>query len=107
MDFGEKGVNTETGCISNEELERRERKYGRSGMSEESIQKIRDIDEKNFGQKIQFTPHTEPTLRDSFAMAALTGLLASCDGPAWGRESFPLGETCYAYADQLLEARKK
>lgn len=99
-------TNPETGCISNEELEHRQRKYGRPVMSEESIQKLRNIDEKSMSMKLAFTPFVE-TLRDRFAMAALTGLLASCSGPAWGVNEFPLGDQCYAYADQLLEARKK
>src|ERR1700722_3451885 len=58
-----------------------------------------------YSPKITFTPYTE-SLRDRFAMAALTGLLASCDGPAWGVNIVPFGETCYAYADQMLESRK-
>lgn len=45
-------------------------------------------------------------LRDMFAAAALQGLLASCDGPAWGINSFPVAVTAYAYADQMMKARE-
>jgi hypothetical protein len=45
-------------------------------------------------------------LRDQFAMAALQGMLASCDGPAWGRNAFPVADTAYAYADQMMKARE-
>ena|ERR1700735_5745915 len=47
------------------------------------------------------------TLRDQFAMAAIQGMLASCHGPAWGKDVFPVGESAYVYADQIMEARKK
>lgn len=46
-------------------------------------------------------------LRDQFAMAALQGLLASCDGPAWGKDVFPLAGSAYAYADQMMAERNK
>lgn len=47
------------------------------------------------------------TLRDQFAMAAMQGILASCQGPAWGKDVFPIGESAYAYADLMMEARGK
>lgn len=47
------------------------------------------------------------TLRDQFAMAAMQGILASCHGPAWGKDVFPIGESAYAYADLMMEARGK
>jgi hypothetical protein len=46
------------------------------------------------------------TMRDQFAMAAMQGMLASCHGPAWGKDVFPLADSAYAYADQMMEARK-
>lgn len=47
------------------------------------------------------------SLRDEFAMAAMQGMLASCNGPAWGNSMFPLAESAYKYADQMMEARKQ
>ena len=47
------------------------------------------------------------TIRDRFAMAALAGMLAACNGPAWGRDVFPLASSAYEYADQMMEARAK
>lgn len=57
--------------------------------------------------KIAYTPIQFATLRDQFAMAALQGLLASCDGPAWGNQMFPVAESAYAYADQMIAERNK
>lgn len=45
-------------------------------------------------------------LRDMFAAAALQGLLASCNGPAWGNHMIPIADTAYAYADQMMKARE-
>lgn len=53
---------------------------------------------------IQFTPMPEmPTLRDQFAMAALSGLLSdpSSSGPKGSAQA------AYEYADAMIEARKK
>lgn len=41
----------------------------------------------------------EPTLRDQFAMAALTGMLAR------GFDARPRAQVAYEYADAMLEAR--
>lgn len=46
-------------------------------------------------------------LRDQFAMAAMQGMLAACNGPAWGINMFPLAESAYKYADAMLKARKE
>lgn len=50
-------------------------------------------------------------LRDEFAMAALTGLLAHHGDAGWHPEAEVqsqngASETCYEYADAMLEARK-
>lgn len=50
---------------------------------------------------------SQVSLRDRFAMAAMQGILASCDGPAWGMNAFPVADTAYAYADQMMKAREK
>lgn len=50
---------------------------------------------------------SQVSLRDRFAMTAMQGLLSSCDGPAWGRNAFPVADTAYAYADQMMKARDK
>jgi hypothetical protein len=48
-------------------------------------------------------PATEtPTLRDQFAMAALTGLLAAPNVELW----IDVSKQAYAIADHMLEARK-
>lgn len=52
--------------------------------------------------KTRKTPEDRMTLRDRFACAALTGLLANDDGT----ESNLVGLS-YMYADSMLEARKK
>lgn len=46
---------------------------------------------------------SQPTLRDQFAMAALTGLIASADLEA---ELHHFALDAYAIADAMLEARK-
>jgi len=87
---GEKGIgaaNSDTGCVSNEE------------------QRLREVEQGL--QELRSPQQAEVQLRDHYAMAALTGLLASCDGPAWGRNTFPIGDTAYEYADQMLKARSK
>lgn len=96
LQFGEQGTgaaNPETGCVSNEE--QRLREVERCLANDASRR-------KKIGEQ-----QAAIQLRDQFAMAALTGLLASCDGPAWGRNKFPLGDTAYEYADQMLKAREK
>lgn len=48
----------------------------------------------------------QPALRDLFAMAALTGLLANPErGLEYSRETW--SEIAYTRADEMLEARKK
>lgn len=112
VEFGEKGLgmNPDTGCISNEGLAERERKYGRPGMSEEDVQKIRDIDEKNFGQKIQFTPHME-TLRDRFAIAAMASMTFTHNSgiSSYGMENqvSMFVDGAYAIADAMMARREK
>lgn len=57
--------------------------------------------------KIQFTPMPEvATLRDQFAMAAMTGILAY-PGRQFGASSDgAAAKICYQMADAMLEARK-
>jgi hypothetical protein len=43
------------------------------------------------------------TLRDQFAMAALTGLMSDPECGAWGK----IAEYAYTMADLMLEARKE
>ncbi len=46
------------------------------------------------------------TIRDQFAMVALTGLLADCQN--WDYDKAPdFAKGAYAFADAMLEARKK
>lgn len=45
----------------------------------------------------------QTTLRDQFAMAALTGLLSDPECGAWGK----IAEYAYTMADLMLEARKE
>lgn len=45
-----------------------------------------------------------PTLRDQFAMAAITGILAS--GSLWSEEE-RLAEIAYKHADAMLKERSK
>ena len=52
--------------------------------------------------KITFMPE-RPTLRDQFAMAALTGILANAERTGSMVEST---EGAYAFADAMLKARK-
>ena len=50
----------------------------------------------------------QETLRDKFAMAALTGNLASCDSQYGGfLDGEELVKNCFKLADQMLEARKE
>lgn len=53
------------------------------------------------GYKFQLPPEQfiTATLRDQFAMAALTGVLSSLNPPSQA------GKICYEYADQMLAAR--
>ncbi len=44
------------------------------------------------------------TLRDEFAMAALTGL---CADPQLDIEQGAMGDLCYQIADKMLQARKE
>lgn len=46
----------------------------------------------------------QPTLRDQFAMAALTGLLSTSHGQA--ESVVDQADTAYRYADAMMEARK-
>jgi hypothetical protein len=45
---------------------------------------------------------SQPSLRDQFAMAALTGLLANPDAAKYKDRA----EVAYNYADAMMEARK-
>ena len=57
----------------------------------------------NVGRRQPMPPATEtPTLRDQFAMAALTGLLAAPNVELW----IDVSKQAYAIADRMLEARK-
>ena len=48
------------------------------------------------------------TLKDQFAMAALQGLLASCQPPATDNASIArFSERAYQYADECLKARSQ
>jgi len=47
---------------------------------------------------------TENTLRDQFAMAALTGVMASVTGD---NQASDLAAFCYAMADEMILAREK
>jgi hypothetical protein len=55
-----------------------------------------------------FKIKTEPvkTLRDEFAMAALTGLLAMGADGGWSAEPGAYAKRAYAYADAMLAARE-
>lgn len=46
----------------------------------------------------------QPTLRDQFAMAALSGLLVNPDCDAEYRETY--ATAAYTFADAMMEARK-
>ena len=46
------------------------------------------------------------TLRDRFAMAALTGALANCEMTAPACYAKSIAEDCYIIADAMQEARK-
>jgi len=58
------------------------------------------------------TVEAEPSLRDRFAMAALTGMLAQssevANGYTWanGNSEQQVSEYAYNYADAMLEARE-
>ena len=57
----------------------------------------------NVGRRQPAPPATEtPTLRDQFAMAALTALISETEYHAWDK----IPDTAYAFADLMLEARK-
>ena len=47
---------------------------------------------------------TEPTLRDKFAMAALTGILAGSPNKEIGPEDY--AHDAYMFADAMIEARE-
>jgi len=47
------------------------------------------------------------TLRDYFAAAALTGLLAHVIGVARARDERDYAKRCYEYADAMIAARKE
>lgn len=51
--------------------------------------------------------HEPKTLRDEFATAALTGMLAQPQEPGSGRTQKYLAAIAYQYADVMLEARSK
>ena len=58
----------------------------------------------NVGRRQPTLPTTEtPTLRDQFAMAALTALISETEYHAWDK----IPSTAYAFADIMLEARKE
>ena len=65
-------------------------------VSDETLQHIAECEGAPF-----ITVRSEPTLRDQFAMAALTGILAR---RPTSRED--AAEEAYAYADAMMEARK-
>lgn len=48
----------------------------------------------------------EPTLRDHFAMAALTGELAACAGSETSIDIKKLSVWCYEVSDAMLAARE-
>jgi hypothetical protein len=47
-------------------------------------------------------PPEQPTLRDRFAMAALTGMLAE---GSWVLEKLAISNRAYRFADEMLESR--
>lgn len=58
----------------------------------------------NVGRRQPTAPATETlTLRDQFAMAALTGLLAAPNVELW----MDVSKQAYAIADRMLETRKE
>ena len=48
----------------------------------------------------------EKSLRDEFAMAALSGLLADENVRIGGDYNLKVAQTCYVLADSMMEARK-
>lgn len=57
--------------------------------------------------KSLFAQQQQPTLRDRFAMAALTGLVsASENAEDWSWRTGSLTGDAYLFADAMMEARK-
>lgn len=52
------------------------------------------------------TPPETPTLRDRFAMAALTGLIAGASYVAIAPDPASISRASYTYADAMLKARE-
>ena len=66
-------------------------------MSGETKQRINDLE-----AEIARLKEAQPTLRDQFAMAALTGILAC---PVMDGDIPTFCKLSYAYADEMMEAR--
>lgn len=61
---------------------------------------------KSAKPKAPKAPPVRPTLRDQFAMAALTGLCADCDKSKWTNSTKHfIASDAYALADAMLNAR--
>lgn len=68
---------------------------------------VPDESHLNFGQ-CPPELETELTVRDQFAMAALTGMIANPGTQGAGVEMInSLAKACYIVADAMMEARKK
>ena len=118
MDFGEKGVNTGTGCISNGELERRQKSRcvmcGRETFKLDDGSTIHVEDGSSicvfYPSKITFTPHME-TLRDRFAMAAMASMTFPHDSgiSSYGMQTqvSMFVDGAYAIADAMMVRREK
>lgn len=60
---------------------------------------------EEMGRKLSL--NVPATLRDQFAMAALTGLISKYYGDLGSKENAPMAaEEAYAYADAMIEIRK-
>lgn len=54
-----------------------------------------------------FAQQQQPTLRDRFAMAALTGLLSAAENAEdWSWRTGSVAGDAYLFADSMMEARK-
>lgn len=52
-------------------------------------------------------PHANPKLRDKFAMAALTGMLAANRTPGALEEFDHIADKAFKYADSMMKRRTK
>jgi hypothetical protein len=74
----------------------------RMAIAQEMMDGMREDDRARAAIAAQY-----PTLRDQFAMAALTGMLSTDDRTADGNYSIFYARLAYEVADAMLEARKE